>query len=510
MGDRDYFRQEFTGAPREPFWATYPATKGLIIGLIGVHLLLAILKAAQVDTWLAVYTFLHLDPEAVLNRFYVWQLFTYAILHGSVMHLLLNCVMLYFLGRLCEQRMGKKRFISFCALAALAASMAFLFWMVLRTQLTPMVGASGIAMGLTVLAACWYPRMTILFFFVIPMQLWVLAALLVVVDLMQALSHTSDIAHTAHLGGALYGFIYFRYGKRIEGVKNVVPTLVFINSCRANLDLVTLHGVEGDVRDIYDMKILAGDFSTWKSRSDGALVGERLAARRGVEVGDRLQLENIDLHVTGIVRSTSAGIDNLAFMHIDQLALARKRLGAATQFMVTLEDGADPADVAARIDAKFAPDEARTDTKSMQAFVAGAVGEIAEVVEFARMLGYLAVAVVALILANTIYISAQSRAAEMGVLETIGLTKTSLAALVAAEGVGLGLVGGIVGTAVVLGFFWVNPITLGVEGYGIDYKPSFGVAFDALVASLLVGAAASIGPAIEAARRPLHQAVRAD
>ena len=222
MGDRDYFRQEFTGAPREPFWATYPATKGLIIGLIGVHLLLAILKAAQVDTWLAVYTFLHLDPEAVLNRFYVWQLFTYAILHGSVMHLLLNCVMLYFLGRLCEQRMGKKRFISFCALAALAASMAFLFWMVLRTQLTPMVGASGIAMGLTVLAACWYPRMTILFFFVIPMQLWVLAALLVVVDLMQALSHTSDIAHTAHLGGALYGFIYFRYGKRIEGVFSAI------------------------------------------------------------------------------------------------------------------------------------------------------------------------------------------------------------------------------------------------------------------------------------------------
>ena len=45
----------------------------------------------------------------------------------------------------------------------------------------------------------------------------------------------------------------------------------------------------------------------------------------------------------------------------------------------------------------FAVDEARTDTKTMQAFVAGAVGEIAEVVEFARMLGYIAVAIVAMV-----------------------------------------------------------------------------------------------------------------
>jgi len=296
----------------------------------------------------------------------------------------------------------------------------------------------------------------------------------------------------------------------IDGVKNVVPTLVFINSCRANLDLVTLHGVDGDVREIYDLKLLDGDYATWKSRSDGALVGERLAARRGVGVGDRLRLDDIDIHVTAIVRSNSAGVDNLAFMHIDQLALARNRLGAATQFMVTLEDGVNATAVAAKIDEKFAPDEARTDTKTMQAFVQGAVGEIAEVVEFARVLGYLAVVIVALVLANTVYISAQSRAAEMGVLETIGLTKGRLAALVAAEGVGLGLVGGFIGTAVVLGFFWINPVTLGVEGYGIDFRPSFGVAMDSMLASLAVGVAASLGPAVEAARRPLHMAVRAE
>jgi putative ABC transport system permease protein len=222
-----------------------------------------------------------------------------------------------------------------------------------------------------------------------------------------------------------------------------------------------------------------------------------------------MRLDTIDVHVSAVIRSESAGIDNMAFLHINQLALARKRLGAATQFMVTLSEGANPASVAAAIDEKFAADEARTDTKSMQAFVAGAVGEIKNVVEFARMLGYLAVVIVALVLANTVYISAQSRAQEMGVLETIGLTKPRLAALIAAEGVGLGLVGGAIGTAAVLGFFWIRPITLGVEGYGIDFVPSLTVAWQALLASLLVGVVASIGPAIEAARRPLHLAVKA-
>ena len=65
----------------------------------------------------------------------------------------------------------------------------------------------------------------------------------------------------------------------------------------------------------------------------------------------------------------------------------------------------------------------------MQAFVASAVGEIGELIGFARALGYLAVLVVALVLANTVYISAQTRAAELGVLETLGLTKARLAAL---------------------------------------------------------------------------------
>jgi len=297
----------------------------------------------------------------------------------------------------------------------------------------------------------------------------------------------------------------------VEGVDEVLPTLVFINSCRANLDLVTLHGVEPDRLDkIYDLDFVDGSLADWRGRSDGAVVGKRLAERRGLSVGSRAVLGNIDLHVSAIATGPTPGLDNLAFVHLDQLSLARDSLGAATQFMVRLEEGADEAAVSAAIDERFRDDEARTDTKTMQAFVAGAVGEIAEVVAFGRVLGYIAVVVVALVLANTVYISAQARTAEMGVLETIGVTRAHLFGLLSLEGIGLGLLGGILGAGAVMAVLAVNPITLGVEGHGIDFVPSWRVSVEALVASLVVGAAAAVGPALAIVRRPLSRAVRGE
>jgi putative ABC transport system permease protein len=305
-----------------------------------------------------------------------------------------------------------------------------------------------------------------------------------------------------------------RYERQIldvDGVEAVLPTMVFINSCRSNLDLVTLHGVPTDrLERLYELDVLSGSVADWKARSDGALVGERLAARRNLRAGQRVRLGEVDVHVAGIVRSDSAAIGNLAFVHLDLLSLARKRQGSATQFLVKVDPNADPERIARAIDDRFRTDEARTDTKSMQAFVAAAVAEIAEVVRFARWLGYLGVLVIALVVANTVFISAESRIGEMGVLETVGLTKSKLVALIAGEGVLLGLAGGVLGTGIVVALLSIWPVTLGVEGFGIDLAPSVGTVTKSLAAALTIGVVASIPPAIAVARRPLHLGVKAE
>jgi putative ABC transport system permease protein len=299
--------------------------------------------------------------------------------------------------------------------------------------------------------------------------------------------------------------------RKIPGVQDVLPTLVFINSCRSNLDLVTLHGVPFDeLEKLYDLEVIEGSIADWKSRSDGALVGERLAERRKLKVGERVQLSEVDVHVSGIIRSESAAVGNLAFVPLDLLSLARDRQGAATQFMVKVDPNADPDEISRAIDEHFRTDEARTDTKGMQAFVAAAIAEIKEVVDFARWLGYLGVIIVALVVANTVFISAESRIGEMGVLETVGMQKPMLMALIAGEGIGLGMIGGILGTGIVTVLLLIWPVTLGVEGHGIDLAPSVRMVTQSLVAALVVGVVASLPPAIAVARRPLYLGVKAD
>ena len=298
---------------------------------------------------------------------------------------------------------------------------------------------------------------------------------------------------------------------RVDGVESVLPTLLFINSCRANLDLVTLHGVTPELVDeIHDFRVIAGNPQTWRTKSDGALVGQRIAERRGLRVGDRLRVGNVDLSVDGIMASEGAGLDNAVFMQLDQLQLSRKQQGLATEFFVRVREGSDPTEVARLIDEHFAGDERQTDTKTMQAFVQGAMGEVAEVVTFARGIGYLAVLVVVMILGNTVWISAQTRRAELGVMETLGAGRPLLVALLALESVLLSTTGGALGVLAVLGWLTVSPLTLGVEGWGIDVLPDAMLAVTAVGVAAVIGVVAALGPAYETLSTPLAVAVKDD
>ena len=299
--------------------------------------------------------------------------------------------------------------------------------------------------------------------------------------------------------------------ERMEGVDKVLPTLLYINACRANLDLVTLHGVDrGMIDQIHELRLEDGDLHSWKSTSNGALVGQRLAERRGIKPGDRLQLAGVDVEVGGIVSSPGAGLDNVAFVDLDLLQFSRDKRGIATEFFVTLKPGADAQAIANQIDQRYATAEQATDTKTMQAFVQAAVSEVGEVVDFARILGYLAVAVVVLILGNTVYISAQTRKVELGVMETLGATRPVLTGLIAVESMVLSVVGGVLGIGAVMLVLKVAPLTLGIEGWGIDILPDLRLGLIGVGVALVVGLLAAIGPAIETLRRPLAVAVKTE
>jgi len=218
MGDRDYFNAEFGGATRHPLFAQHRGTKFLILGLIVIAIIQAIVYSAGFDAYMAFIRIFALSPERV-TRGWIWQLLTMAGLHQPPgWHLLWNCVYIWIFGKLVENRLTTRQFFAFCTGAVLLGSIAFVIMGVIAGDATPAIGASAACVGLLVLAASWYPTMEISIWGIIRIQLWVIAAVLVVFDLLNTLYDVGGVAYVAHLGGAAYGGIYYKWGARIEGV----------------------------------------------------------------------------------------------------------------------------------------------------------------------------------------------------------------------------------------------------------------------------------------------------
>ncbi len=155
----------------------------------------------------------------------VWTLFTYGLLHSTsnLLHVVGDLVILYFVGRILEPMLGSRRFLWLFGAAVVTGAA---LWLGAHWQIGggPAIGATAGVVGLFVVFACFYPNQptTFLLFFVLPVTLkpkYVAVALLaaelagfVFYEVMRAASpFGSEIAFSAHIGGMLAGWIYFRY-----------------------------------------------------------------------------------------------------------------------------------------------------------------------------------------------------------------------------------------------------------------------------------------------------------
>ncbi|MCZ6571650.1 MAG: rhomboid family intramembrane serine protease [Planctomycetota bacterium] len=224
MSDRDYLRYDFPGeGPRNRFWAVYPATKAVIVALVGMWVLMLILKTIGWQTVGAVYSTLALRPDRVLEGLWLWQLVTYSWMHDfGIFHVGINCLMLYWWGKDVERRLGLKRYLLFLLGSIVAGSLAYLCWSLMTLVTTPMVGFSAAVLAVVVLRALWSPMQPVLLFGIFSMKLWHVAAIFVGLDVLMLLDTHSELAHAAHLGGALFGYIYFKYGGRFRNVFNAL------------------------------------------------------------------------------------------------------------------------------------------------------------------------------------------------------------------------------------------------------------------------------------------------
>jgi membrane associated rhomboid family serine protease len=181
-----------------------PVTKALMLICTAVFCLQWLLPR-QLELWLALW------PLASGN-FMPWQVLSYAFLHGDLGHLFFNMLGLWMFGGELERLWGQKRYIHFMLAGALAAALVQIVWTLLIGSSVPTVGASGSLFALLLAFGMLFPNRTIMLLIPpIPMKAKYFVALFGAISLVLGLMGGGGVAHFAHLGGMLGGFLMIRF-----------------------------------------------------------------------------------------------------------------------------------------------------------------------------------------------------------------------------------------------------------------------------------------------------------
>ena len=141
-----------------------------------------------------------------------WQMLTYAFLHGGVFHLFFNMLGLWMFGAELERLWGQKRFIQFLIAGALSAAVAQLLVTSLTGSMAPTVGASGALFALLLAFGMLFPdRIIMPLFPPIPMKARTFVIVFGALELVLGYVDRSGVAHFAHLGGMVGGYLMIRY-----------------------------------------------------------------------------------------------------------------------------------------------------------------------------------------------------------------------------------------------------------------------------------------------------------
>jgi membrane associated rhomboid family serine protease len=176
-----------------------PVVKNLIVMNVVAFIAMHLITVIPIAEWGPMYYY----KSAYFRPF---QFVTSMFLHGSIGHIFFNMFTLFSFGTMLERVWGSKRFLIFYLTCGLLAGIA----QQLVGNFGAVLGASGAIMGLMAAFAYLFPNTELMLMFIpVPIKAKYMVAIIVALDLFGGYaSHPADnVAHFAHLGGALAGFI---------------------------------------------------------------------------------------------------------------------------------------------------------------------------------------------------------------------------------------------------------------------------------------------------------------
>lgn len=275
-----------------------------------------------------------------------------------------------------------------------------------------------------------------------------------------------------------------------------------------------------DVLD--EMAIPPAELAAWKADSQGAIVGDALAHKLGLKVGDTITLAGTmypgdwSFHVAGIYTATRKSVDRMRFFfHWDYLNrsqdLPDERRDQVEWIVSRIDDAGLSAKVSQKIDALFDSRDVQTTTMSEKAVNNSFLSMFSSVLTAMDVVSLVVLVIMTLILGNTIAMGVRERTSEYAVLRAIGFLPRHVLGFVLCEGVLVGFLGGALG--LVLGY----PLIQSVLGRWLEanvgqFFPYFRIpapmAASAVALAMILGGLAALWPAVGAARLPVANALR--
>ena len=139
--------------------------------------------------------------------FAFWQLFTYMFMHAGFTHILFNMLALWMFGMELEHVMGSRKFFVYYLLCGFGGGLANLLIAPMFTSVGPTVGASGAVFGVLLAFGMMFPDRPIYVYFLLPIKAKYFVVLYMALEIF-SVGSVDGVAHFAHLGGALVGFLY--------------------------------------------------------------------------------------------------------------------------------------------------------------------------------------------------------------------------------------------------------------------------------------------------------------
>ena len=208
-----------------------PITRNLLIANVVCYLLQLLAGSLHIDL-----TDLFGLHFVLAEDFRVWQLVSYMFLHGSLTHLFFNMFSLWMFGGLIERTLGAKRFLTYWMVCGIGAGICQEFWQIGQyfveglnnypmvntgsaiismgdyLNLWTTIGASGACYGVLLAFGMLFPNERIMLLLPpIPMKAKYFVAGYAAIELISAYASNDNVAHFAHLGGMLFGWLLLRY-----------------------------------------------------------------------------------------------------------------------------------------------------------------------------------------------------------------------------------------------------------------------------------------------------------